>query len=164
MAAARVLRDPDNAAYKGGRVHITGATMLNCTITENYAALDGSGGICATARHLNTIIWDNEAYTNEIADTGCPNWMGASSSYQNCCAPITVGVNCQTNSPNFRNVSADDYRLRVPSSCIDKGLYESDWVLGQLDFLGKPRNDARGRTDIGAIENQSGRAIRLILR
>ena len=37
-------------------------------------------------------------------------------------------------------------------------------MIGQLDFLGQPRNDARGRTDIGAIENQSGRAIRLILR
>ena len=154
-----------NAAYRGGGVHITGGTLNNCTITENYAALDGSGGILRDGGTIyNTIIWGNEAYTNEIAGTGCPDWSGSSSEDYNCCAPISVGANCQTNSPNFREPTAGDYRLRVPSSCIDKGLYESDWVIGQLDFLGQPRNDARGRTDIGAIENQSGRAIRLILR
>jgi hypothetical protein len=37
-------------------------------------------------------------------------------------------------------------------------------MVGDFDYLGQPRIDAGKLVDIGAIENQSGRAIRLILR
>ena len=126
----------------------------------------GSGGILregGTTR--NCIIWGNDAVvtTNVAAGTGYPDWQGSSTYYLNCCTPIPVGQNCQTNSPNFRDAAAQDYRLRVPSSCIDKGQYSS-WVVGDFDYLGQPRIDAGKLVDIGAIENQSGRAIRLILR
>ena len=101
--------------------------------------------------------------TNVATGTGYPDWQGSSTAYYNCCTPVSVGSSCQTNSPNFRNPAAQDYRLRVPSSCIDKGQYSS-WMVGATDYVGKPRIDAGKLVDIGAIENQSGRAIRLILR
>lgn len=153
-----------NAAHQGGGVYITGGTMLNCTVIQNHASMDGSGGVLHDGGAIyNSIFWGNTAYTNVIAGTGCPDWSGPSAGFSHCCAPIAVGINSQTGDPNFQDPVAQDYRLLMPSSCINQGLFNADWMDDQFDFLGNPR--AYGRhVDIGAIQNQSGPTSLMLLR
>ena len=101
----------------------------NCTIYGNYTGYYG-GGTC-NGYHYNSIIWGNE-------NGGGANNTSGGSYYS-----------CMMVDPLFVDVHADDFRLRVGSSCINAG--SSSYVQGSLDLANQMRVQG-GTIDIGAYE------------
>ena len=148
----------------------------NCTIVDNLnegatleavAVLIGNGGILR-----NTLIARNSSpnWTSTTTDTvanqtpaaSAPSWAVRSAAwtqraFNNCFgeSPLTYGDACAAGSTIlFREPEADDWRLRVGSSCRDAGLLQPWMTSAAIDLEGLPRLFGGG-VDIGCYENQA---------
>lgn len=122
--------------YPGGAA--AGATLSACTVVSNQSAdsNQGSGG-------LYSCVATNCAFHANLPG---PGPLGG---YVN-----SSVVASMTTNPLFASMIDGDFHILRNSPCIDAGIVEP-WMLGSLDFDGKPRVIG-GTADCGAYEYTSG--------
>jgi hypothetical protein len=151
-----------NRAWVGGGVFK--GDLNNCTLTGNSASIKGGGAIGNTAwgppdptRLNNCIVYSNSA----PSEANWGNWTSPTGDgivfNNSCTVPLpTHGIGNITNAPLFVDPSADDFRLRPNSPCINAGLNAYTPVGPDVD--GNPRI-AGGTVDMGPYEFQSPQSI-----
>jgi hypothetical protein len=140
----------------GGGVYLRGGALVNCTVSENWAAYCGSGkgaGIYVESGGItNSIIYSN------YFDSGCTDanieWFNEGAGvFDHCCtAPDPGGVGNIVQRPQFVSLSTGDYRLAITSPCIAAGTVQA-WMVGAHDLEGNART-MDGTVDLGAYQNQ----------
>jgi hypothetical protein len=140
----------------GGGVYLRGGTLVNCTVSGNWAAYCGLGkgaGIYVESGGItNSIICSN------YFDTGCTDsnveWFNEGAGvFDHCCTtPDPGGVGNIVQRPQFVSLSTGDYRLAITSPCIAAGTVQA-WIMGAFDLDGNPRT-VDGTVDLGAYQNQ----------
>ncbi|MBN2133323.1 MAG: right-handed parallel beta-helix repeat-containing protein [Sedimentisphaerales bacterium] len=140
--------------YAGGVLCSSGGLVQNCTISKNIAYDGGGGGLYGSwgGTVENTILYWNYSQGQPGA-----NYLnsGVGHAYSYCCTePSVTGIGNFTNTPGFRSVVSNDYRLALGSACIDAGQ-ENHSLARDLD--GNPRpidGDADGAAswDAGCFE------------
>ena len=126
-------------------------TLLNCTISHNYAESYG-GGVVSEGKGRgtepiikNSILWNN----SDIQISG-----KAKVEYSNI-EEETKGKGNINQDPSFMDTTVSDYRLGTGSPCIDAG--NNAIVSTSLDLAGSPRiadgnSDGSAIVDMGAYE------------
>lgn len=155
------------ASGGGGALYAYGAaSLVNCTLFNNFAAGQG-GGVCAyydTVSVTNSILWSNSAPSGRQAtvfDTGTPPLQGAIRLSHNDLAGglaggaglVDLGDNFDSD-PAFVSLSSypSDLRLTSASPCVNTG---DSAAAGTLDLDGAARV-REGVVDLGAYESPYG--------
>jgi hypothetical protein len=121
-----------------------GGSLCNCTVVANSSSYQGGG--CASASLVNCILYYNTAPTGSNY-----YYFNGDQSLSHCCTtPLPSGSGNITNNPQFVDENVSDYRLKMNSPCIDKGM-NSDWMYASTDLGGNPRI-LKGSVDMGAYE------------
>ena len=151
-------------ADRGGGLYVGDATaqssvvIESCTIADNTAADLGAGlyleGL-GDDEVWNTIIYDN------VGDDVQADGSATNRIWYSCLPDVMPDPNCITTAPRF--VSADDFRLKLASPCVDAGI-NRDWMADALDLAGGYRIDRQvGRVDMGCYE-YTARSTIILLR
>lgn len=162
----------DNYSASAGfaivRANGAGASVVNCTIVDNYAktavglhAKDGS-----VIR--NTVVYNcrKDGETTAAEDRLISPWLwnGKTPAFDHCArdGEESVETTCQlVTAADFRDYANGDFCPTKNGSIFNKGVTPDGWG-GLVDFAGKPR--VRGsRIDIGCFEAGAS-GIRLIVR
>lgn len=143
----------DNTAIQlGGAIYNSESepTMLNCTISHNYAESYGGGVVSENGKGkepniINSILWNN----SDLQISG-----KAKVTYSNIEEKHKGTGNIDLN-PSFIDTTIGDYRLRSDSPCIDSG--DNSSVSTLFDIIGNPRitdgnDDSSAIVDMGAYE------------
>ena len=125
-------------------------TLLNCTISHNYAESYGGGIVSQNGKGIepiiiNSILWNN----SDVQISG-----KAKVTYSNI-EEKTKGKGNIDQDPSFMDTTVSDYRLGTGSPCIDAG--NNAVVSTSLDLAGNPRivdgnSDGSAIVDMGAYE------------
>jgi hypothetical protein len=128
--------------YKNGGIGVRmyGGTLNNCTVFGNstdgvYFPQYGGGHL------VNCIIWGNGSNIVKSDDFPVIEYT--------CTDPLQAGSGNISNAPLFATESADDYRLREGSLCIDSGTNLSAIITNDIDGNLRPLGAA---FDMGAYE------------
>jgi predicted outer membrane repeat protein len=163
-----------NAAYStGGALNNDGTsggistpTIVNCTFAGNSASTFGGAirnfGSGASPRFINTLVWNNTAPSgSSLANGGGASASFFYSLFQGFFPPGPGVLNGfgTTNNPNFINpidpsqapTMDGDYRVRIGSPIINKGVNDSLSISDTLDVAGGLRIFS-DTVDIGAYE------------
>jgi len=133
----------NRAAIGGGLFSTNGGVWVeNCTIADNNA-LHGAGVFCVqSSGFLNCIIMQNTTNNYCMFD---PVY------FNNCCVSLlNPSPDIITNSPIFKTIDGNEYRLDPTSPCVDTGVFRERQKNGKA-CDGSPRIQ-NGRVDIGAYE------------
>ena len=146
-----------NKAKDGSGILVSeGGKVRNCVVVGNVTGSEDDSYRRAAVRIrsgsvINCIVCDNTNSAAASPSSAVYNISGDSSSIMNCCVPVSIGSNCVTNDPHFKNAAAGDYRISGTSPCRDKGLYQT-WMADAVDFFGNPRA-RNGHVDIGYFQS-----------
>jgi predicted outer membrane repeat protein len=144
------LFDGNTAAQLGGAVYNSEGepTLINSTIVENTAGVDG-GGVASESGQgrgptiINSILWNNSGL--EIFD----DLSSLTSAFYSNIEGGYSGTGNIDLDPSFVDAAAGDYSLAPGSPCIDAGDNAS--VSTSFDLNGDPRI-TNGTVDMGAYE------------
>jgi len=151
-------------SYHGGGVAVWFAppgnvTISSCTIVSNYSCTQG-GGLYVGGNQFGVPLVENSIlYFNGAVGVNS-NYMfniSPATVFTNCCLspalPIGItNVNTLTNSPQFIDLLAGDYRLTRASPCVNSGVIRS-WMADANDLDGRARLDRfSGLVDVGCYE------------
>ena len=134
-----------NMANMGGGIYYGRA--FNCSIVGN-SAVDAYSGVCG-AYYRDCIIWGNRLRGHSASDV-------QSGSFYNCYVENASATSSSIykDDPRLVDPINGDARLRVGSPCIDKGVLQSNFPLGEYDVVMNPRV-CGARVDIGAYEGNA---------
>ena len=147
----------NEAATISGGAHITwggsAAFLNNCTIVNNTAPSTGGLGFLSSGANVNNcIIYDNEN----------GNWDGNTLN-NSCTTPLPVGgVGNISDTPQFIDPMAGDFRLEISSPCVDTGANQG-WMTGAQDLNGTTRI-LNSTVDMGAYELEFAAMIKIFLQ
>jgi hypothetical protein len=119
---------------QGGGVQMTGGAVESCTIAGNNDwPLDGWSGLKITGGSVsNTIVYANNAGAASVSKSGGSFDYGISET-------TLAGVDNLTDSPQFLDPVARDYRLGSPSSAAVNSGTNMPWMTGATDLDGNGR-------------------------
>lgn len=138
------------------------ARFVNCTITQNTC----DGPLLIEDLHNNvdvrsSIVWGNAVNTS---GSGTGNWFSVSLDVQwSCVEGGWFGTGNVAGDPKFLSPALDDFRLGIPSPCIDSGDNAALGAGVATDLAGEPRfidilsvsdtgNGTAPIVDMGALE------------
>ena len=144
-----------NQANHGGAIRFSDSSagvLTNCTIACNSVSYIGAGIYAESTNAIlhNTILWGNTRTSNHttnnltIINDASPRFT------YSCCAPLQPGEGNIDVNPRFVDPGADDFRLKLPSPCANRGM-AADWMGAALDLEGNSRVLGDG-VDLGAYE------------
>jgi predicted outer membrane repeat protein len=148
----------NNSAISGGGVYCwsnSNPTLMNVTITGNYADWAGGGIYChinSSPNLVNCILWNDTP--QEIAGPTTVFYSDIQGEW-----PGTGNID---EDPLFVSPDDGDYHLQDTSPCIGAGIDEIEidgtWYYApEFDIEGNPRPDPAGSMpDMGAYENPYG--------
>ena len=138
----------------GGVFAESSSVVCNCTVVSNTCSLSGKGvgGILASAdsRVENCIAWGN--VDKDLSDPTLAKHNIDGGSVTSCCFPVSVGADCVTADPQFRDAANGDYRIGASSPCAYAGRYDASWMPGATDISGRPRTTPGKRVSIGCCQ------------
>ena len=140
----------NNSSSAKGVVHLTGGTLLNCTVAGNTSK--GVGGVTATGTSVvkNCLIADN--VQTGVADPTTAVYSGTAANFVSCVAPIYINDMCTEGKTVFKSLATGDCRLMLGSAAIDAGT--ADDRYGTTDFSGAVRVSG-AKVDAGCCEFDS---------
>ena len=154
-----------SAQQKGAGVRMQGGSMENCTIARNRSATTEGGVYIAAGGVTNCIIADN-------ISVSAPTNVGPMSQAAFSCSPDLVsGPGNITADPRFvisgsgwgTNAVLGSYQLAEGSPCVNAGTNFPWMIEDALDLAGYARV-IRGRVDMGAYEQHTGRGTVFLAR
>jgi hypothetical protein len=143
----------DNQATLGNGLYslYSQATIVNCTFSDNDFYIVASG-TTNTAIIANCIVWFEGGAAGINFSNFPPVVYYSDISGQNW--PLEGNISAD---PRFVNAGSDDFRLKVPSPCIDRG--SNAWLPAEItaDLADNPRvldgnKDGIAVVDMGAYE------------
>ncbi len=153
--AIKVDKDPD-----GTNLTLSGNKIINCTFNDigtffNNDSTDPDGGGNEIINSIINDVPNEERLSNPqiftFKNSNHWNWWGTNGTPEK-------GSKNLSESPQFKDASKGDFRLKPDSPLIDKGINTNEV---KTDSDGKPRPQGKG-TDIGAFEFQDN--LRMLQR
>ena len=149
----------DKQSWSSG-VTVREGCLLNCTVVTNEARWTGGVYLHSAGYATNVVVAgcvNRCSYTNSLGQIGWSDigFKGTLANASHCASDggEALDATCVAGTMEtfFRDVAARDYRPRMDSPLVDKGVAYGG--IASLDLLGKTR--AQGAPDIGCYENQS---------
>ena len=141
-------------------VTIRDGSLLNCTVVTNEARYTGGVYLHPDGYAKNVVVAgcvNRCSYTNSLGQIGWSDigFKGTLANASHCASDggEALDATCVAGTMEtfFRDVAARDYRPRMDSPLVDKGVAYGG--IASLDLLGKTR--AQGAPDIGCYENSA---------
>ncbi len=143
--------------------------LVNCTIADNTSASGAAADLALYGRAYvyatNCVFSANTVGAGASSSPALSMHAYARLYLENCLISDTTGANratsCFAGDPKFRDPANGDFRLKLQSPCIGKGVAYD--FSGATDLIGNPRLFGRA-VDLGCYELQQGPATVLELR